>query len=93
MTPRAIKGEIKKRNVTLLPGLPEVDQGLSSAKRASLFRDLTICRKFLKGSMVIKLAKDYDVTHQRISQMVDHGLKYMMKARHLIDRRTEQVAE
>jgi len=89
MNGRAIKWAIEKGYVKLLLGIPAIDQSLSASKKTSLTRDLDICRKFLKGAMVIKLAKDYQVTHQRISQMVDHGLKYMISSGHLINERNE----
>lgn len=83
-TPRDVKLGLREGRLKLEEGLPKIPLNRSTFQRRRIRASFPMVMRYLrKNRTVNELAKEFAVTHQRVSQVLSLGVEFLIEARHI----------
>lgn len=84
MTPRACKIALRKHQLILNPGRPPVPSYLSDFKKRRYRKAFRLVHLYLrKGYSSPEISRILGRTHQRVCQILELGIDYMLETGHI----------
>jgi hypothetical protein len=86
LQPRDIKIAVKNGTAQVLPS-PDIDSiPISMFQRVRIRTSVKLFMEFVKGRKVDDIAKERGVTHQRVTQILQLGLRFLIEHRCILIR-------
>lgn len=84
MTPQKVKIALRRREMKFAAGFPSVRHKKSEFQRERLRSSFRIVDLYLrKGLTVTQIATRIYRRHQRVSQVLEFGISYLLKVKHI----------